>query len=217
MNLDLFESLQPVVGTREKLGEAAVVLRGFALPYVDEVLTALQQIEQQAPFRHMLTPGGFTMSAALTSCGTLGWISDRQGYRYGPGDPASGLAWPPMPSCFQRLAAAAAGAAGYPGFVPDACLINRYTVGARMSLHQDKNERDLRQPVVSVSLGIPAIFQFGGLQRQDKAQRTALMHGDVVVWGGVDRLRYHGILALKPAHHAVLGEQRINITFRKAG
>lgn len=215
MELDLFES--PLAGRREALGEQAYVLHGFALPYVTEVLPALDAIQQTAPFRHMVTPGGFTMSVALTNCGTLGWTSDRHGYRYTTQDPESGQSWPQMPDVFLRLAREAAAAAGFADFMPDACLVNRYLPGARLSLHQDKNEKDLSAPIVSVSLGIPAVFLFGGHTRNGKTQRVLLLHGDVVVWGGVDRLRYHGVMPLKEANHPLLGAQRINFTFRKAG
>jgi alkylated DNA repair protein (DNA oxidative demethylase) len=157
------------------------------------------------------------MSVAMTNAGPLGWVSDRRGYRYDPIDPDSGRPWPPMPAVFLQLADAAAAHAGFTGFVPDACLLNRYEAGARLSLHQDRDERDLGQPIVSVSLGIPAVFLFGGLQRADRPQRVPLAHGDVVVWGGPARLRYHGVLPLKPHHHPLLGETRINLTFRRAG
>ena len=194
-----------------------MVLPGFALPYEDKLLPALAQVEQSSPFRHMVTPGGFTMSVALTNCGALGWTTDRRGYRYCAEDPATNKPWPPMPETSLALAAKAAGAAGFDDFVPDACLINRYVPGARLSLHQDKDEADYGHPIVSVSLGIPAIFLFGGNKRADKPARIPLFHGDVVVWGGTDRLRHHGILPIKPAHHPRLGEQRINLTLRKAG
>jgi alkylated DNA repair protein (DNA oxidative demethylase) len=157
------------------------------------------------------------MSLAMTNCGRLGWISDRRGYRYGELDPETGRPWPPMPAVFERLAQAAAAEAGYEGFVPDACLVNRYEPGTRLSLHQDKDERDYGAPIVSVSLGMPATFLFGGLARGDKAARVPLGHGDVVVWGGPDRLRYHGVLPLEDRPHALLGSRRINLTFRKAG
>lgn len=215
MEADLFESA--LAGTREALGAQACVLRGFALPYVEELLPALETVRNMAPFRHMVTPGGFTMSVALTSCGELGWTTDRRGYRYTGHDPQSGDPWPPMPEVFLRLARDAASAAGFDDFRPDACLVNRYLPGARLSLHQDKDEKDLGAPIVSVSLGIPAVFLFGGNARSDKTRRVPLFHGDVAVWGGVDRLRYHGIMPLKETHHPLLGAQRINLTFRKAG
>ena len=215
MNLDLFDSAN-LQGT-EALGRHACVLRGYALPFIDGILPALATIEAQAPFRHMQTPGGHTMSVALTNCGQLGWVTDRKGYRYSELDPLSGRAWPAMPDIFKRLAQDAAVAAGLPEFKPDACLMNCYLPGSKMSLHQDKNEKDLTASIVSVSLGIPAVFQFGGHRRSDKAVRVPLFHGDVVVWGGEDRMRFHGILPIKPAEHPLLGARRINFTFRQAG
>jgi alkylated DNA repair protein (DNA oxidative demethylase) len=215
MNSDLFEN-QTMALRLEQLGPQAYVLRAGALPYVAELLPAIDAIQQAAPFRHLLTPGGLKMSVALTNCGALGWISDRRGYRYIRQDPQTDRDWPAMPGVFMRLAQDAAAQAGFTGFEPDACLINRYVPGTRLSLHQDKDERDYSAPIVSVSLGLPVTFLFGGLQRTDKAARIPLLHGDVVVWGGVDRLRYHGILPLKPGCHPVLGEQRINFTFRRA-
>jgi len=164
----------------------------------------------------MVTPGGYRMSVAMTNCGTLGWVTDRTGCRYDGIDPESGTPWPNMPELLFRLATTAAAEAGFAKFVPDACLINRYEIGARLSLHQDKDEKDFTQPIVSVSLGIPAVFLFGGLKRTDKTTRVQLTHGDIVVWGGPARLRYHGVLALKEDHHPLLGAYRINLTFRKA-
>ena len=218
MTFDLFgeEDLQQPARI-ERIGAQAFVLRGFALPWVEALLSALEGVLQQSPFRHMQTPGGFTMSARLSSCGDLGWTSDGHGYRYSPVDPVSATPWPHMPEAFFDIAAGAASAAGFAGFVPDAGLINTYSPGAKMSLHQDKNERCYDAPIVSISLGLPAVFQFGGFQRSDPAQRISLFHGDVVVWGGVDRLRFHGVLPIKPGNHPELGEQRINITLRKAG
>ncbi|RMR35469.1 Alpha-ketoglutarate-dependent dioxygenase AlkB [Pseudomonas syringae pv. coriandricola] len=215
--LDLFADQTPQPRRDEQIGPGSWLFSGFALPAMPTLLLALEQTLGPSPFRHMLTPGGLSMSAALSSCGPLGWITDRHGYRYSDVDPQTGQPWPAMPDAFMQLAQSAALAAGYRGFVPDACLINRYIPGAKMSLHQDKNEHDHRWPVVSVSLGIPAIFQFGGMQRSDKTRRISLFHGDVVVWGGEDRLRFHGILPIKQAEHPLLGEQRINLTFRKAG
>lgn len=213
--LDLFDDAMP--GERQRMGTNTLVLRGFALPCVDALLWAIDDIDTRSPFRHMLTPGGLTMSVALTNCGTLGWTSDRHGYRYSRVDPGHGQPWPAMPAVFSQLAREAAAAAGFSGFEPDACLINRYLPGSRLSLHQDKNERDFSAPVVSVSLGMSAVFLFGGLARTDKAFRVPLHHGDVAVWGGEDRLRYHGILPLAGPPHERLGSQRINFTFRKAG
>jgi alkylated DNA repair protein (DNA oxidative demethylase) len=146
----------------------------------------------------------------------LSWVSDRRGYRYAERDPASGQPWPAMPTAFMQLAQAAAQQAGFAPFAPDACLINRYAVGARMSLHQDRDERDLAAPIVSVSLGLPAVFLWGGATRAGRALRVPLRHGDVVVWGGVDRLRFHGVLPVAPGEHPATGECRINLTLRKA-
>ena len=198
------------------MADGAVLLRGFAGRFEKDLLPALREIVAQAPFRHMSTPGGHQMSVAMTNCGTAGWVTDGTGYRYDAVDPDSGERWPAMPAVFRELAAEAAEEAGFAGFSPDACLINRYVPGARMSLHQDKDELDFGAPIVSVSLGIPAIFLFGGLKRSDKPQRFRLTHGDVVVWGGPSRLFFHGIALLADAEHAVLGGQRINLTFRKA-
>ena len=214
---DLFASLPAVAREDEPLGEGAVVLRGFALADEVPLLRAIEAIATQAPFRHLLTPGGLRMSVAMTNAGSLGWISDRRGYRYESLDPRGGRPWPPMPEVFQRLATAAASRAGFAGFAPDACLVNRYAPGTRLSLHQDRDERDYNHPIVSVSLGIPAVFLFGGPRRTDPVRRVPLVHGDVVVWGGPARLHHHGVLALKPGQHAMLGEARINLTFRRAG
>jgi DNA oxidative demethylase len=206
-----------IAGARESLGARAVVLRDFALSYVDELSPALEAVTDASPFRYMVTPGGFTMSVALTNCGALGWTTDRRGYRYTGTDPFTGKQWPSMPDVFVRLARAAASAAGFDRFEPDACLVNRYVPGSRLSLHQDKNERDFEAPIVSVSLGIRAIFLFGGISRNDRPAQVPLFHGDVVVWGGADRMRYHGVMPLKNDRHSFLGEQRINLTFRQAG
>ncbi len=215
MSADLFENH----GEKriEALGPGTALLHGYALDAVQTLLAGLQQITARATFRHMQVPGGRTMSVAMSNCGALGWVSDASGYRYAATDPLGGGPWPALPEAFSALAQQAAGLAGFPGFVPDACLINRYEVGARLSLHQDRNERDFSAPVVSVSLGLPAVFLLGGAQRADKVRRLPLRHGDVLVWGGADRLRYHGVLPLKAGCHGVLGERRINLTFRKAG
>jgi alkylated DNA repair protein (DNA oxidative demethylase) len=201
---------------KEAIADGAVLLRGFALRAETEVLTALAEVIRVAPFRHMVTPGGFRMSVAMTNCGAAGWVTDRTGYRYDPVDPVSGLRWPSMPAAFLTLASGAAAEAQFPGFVPDACLINRYEPGARLSLHQDRNERDYAAPIVSVSLGLPAAFLFGGLKRADGTRRVPLQHGDVVVWGGPARLAFHGVAPLADGEHPVLGRQRINLTFRRA-
>jgi alkylated DNA repair protein (DNA oxidative demethylase) len=198
------------------MAEGAVLLRGFVGRFESDLIAALRDIVAQAPFRHMSTPGGHQMSVAMTNCGDAGWVTDRTGSRYDGTDPDSGEKWPAMPSAFRELAGEAAVEAGFRGFAPDACLINRYEPGARMSLHQDKDEQDFGAPIVSVSLGIPAIFLFGGLKRSDKPQKFRLTHGDVVVWGGPSRLFFHGVAPLADGEHAVLGRQRVNLTFRKA-
>ncbi|HSS84652.1 MAG TPA: DNA oxidative demethylase AlkB [Reyranella sp.] len=196
--------------------DGAVLLRGRALPVERALLAAIDRIAAQAPFRRMVTPGGFQMSVAMTNCGSVGWVTDRTGYRYDSRDPDSGAPWPAMPDVFLALAREVAEDAGFTGFVPDACLINCYEPGARLSLHQDKDERDYAHPVVSVSLGLPATFQFGGLKRNDRPLKVPLHHGDVVVWGGAARLVFHGVLALKEGEHPALGRRRVNLTFRKA-
>src|SRR5262245_37084754 len=213
---DLFGPIAPLEPRTEPIAEGAVLLRGAALSFEQDLLAALKDIAAISPFRHMITPGGYWMSVAITNCGAAGWVTDRTGYRYDPIDPETINTWPPMPGCFLELAAAAAAKAGYPDFRPDACLINRYQPGARLSLHQDKNERDFANPIVSVSLGLPATFLFGGLKRNDPVKKFALRHGDVAVWGGPSRLCYHGVLELKDGQHASVGRVRINLTFRTA-
>ena len=215
MTLDLFADADTVPLEDEVLEPGAVVLRGFARCRDSALAQAIAAVAAQAPFRHLVTPGGFRMSVAMTNCGRLGWVSDRRGYRYDPADPESGRLWPEMPEAFTTLARAAADRAGFPGFAPDACLMNRYTPGARLSLHQDRDERDLRAPIVSVSLGLPAVFLWGGERRADPARRIPLQHGDIVVWGGPARLHHHGVLALKDGEHPFAGAARINLTFRK--
>lgn len=213
---DLFDSIEPTGPRREDMAEGAVLLRGSALPFETELLAALRDITARAPFRHMVTPGGHTMSVAMTNCGAAGWVTDRSGYRYDRRDPATGNPWPALPASFLALAIAAATDAGYPGFRPDACLINSYEPGTRLSLHQDRNERDFAHPIVSVSLGLPAMFQFGGPMRGDPVRTFALRHGDVAVWGGSSRLFFHGVRELKEGHHDTFGRVRINLTFRGA-
>lgn len=212
---DLLSSLEPVRAV-ERLSEAAVVLRGFARDMAARLVAEVDGITAVAPFRNMMTPGGFRMSVGMTNCGRAGWVTDRKGYRYEQIDPTSGAPWPAMPEAFRFLAESAAAAAGYPGFEPDACLINRYEPGTRLSLHRDENERDLAAPIVSVSLGLPAIFLFGGNRRGDRPRRILLESGDIVVWGGPDRLVYHGIAPLAEGDDPLTGNRRINLTFRKA-
>jgi alkylated DNA repair protein (DNA oxidative demethylase) len=218
MTSDLFEFEERAQcrAWREALCDGAVVLRRFVLPDEAAISAALHGVINKAPFRHMITPGGFRMSVAMTNCGSCGWVTDRNGYRYGAIDPESGKPWPRMPALFLKLAQNAAAKAGFKDFEPDACLVNRYEPGARLSLHQDKDEQDFSAPIVSVSLGIPAVFLWGGLRRADKPVRVQLVHGDVMVWGGPSRLRYHGVLPLKEGNHPLMGNSRINLTFRKA-
>jgi len=211
--LDLFADEQP---WQEPLAPGAVVLRRLAVAGAATLLHDIEAVAALSPFRHMVTPGGYTMSVAMTSCGGLGWTTNDRGYLYSPVDPVTHRPWPPIPEAFHALCHEAAIAAGFPDFQPDACLINRYAPGAKLSLHQDKDEPNLRAPIVSVSLGLPAIFQFGGLQRNDPLKRLMLEHGDVVGWGGESRLFYHGIQPLKPGQHPLTGEYRYNLTFRQA-
>jgi alkylated DNA repair protein (DNA oxidative demethylase) len=217
MTRDLFGALDPTPPERVELCEGAVVLRGFALADEAALAAGVRAVAAAAPFRHMVTPGGFRMSVAMTNCGALGWVSSAAGYRYAPTDPDSGARWPEMPEAFATLATRAAAAAGFLGFMPDACLVNRYEPGARLTAHQDRDERDFGAPIVSVSLGVPATFLFGGLARKARPDRVPLEHCDVVVWGGPARLRYHGVAALKEARHAFAGAARINLTLRRAG
>ena len=197
------------------LAPGAFLLRNFAALQADALIASIQTIAAAAPFRHMVTPGGFTMSVAMTNCGDAGWVTDRSGYRYTTTDPETGKPWPDLPPIFTTLASRAATEAGFPNFKPDACLINRYLPGARMSLHQDRNEKFLEAPVVSVSLGLPATFLWGGQSRSDRPQRISLHHTDIIVWGGPARLTFHGIAPLKAGTHPALGSQRLNLTFRK--
>lgn len=214
MQRDLFE-LRPE-HARSVLAPGAVWLGGFARQRERELLTGIAAVTAAAPFRRMVTPGGRSMSVAMSNCGTSGWVTDARGYRYQAQDPLSDRAWPAMPVAFAELATRAAAAAGYAHFEPDACLVNRYEPGARMTLHQDANERDFAQPIVSVSLGLPAVFLFGGAERGDKTQRVPLAHGDVVVWGGATRRFFHGVLPVKEGVHPLLGRCRVNLTFRRA-
>ncbi|MBW7472549.1 DNA oxidative demethylase AlkB [Marinobacter sp. F4218] len=215
MIADLFDDL-PGEPRSEAIVDGAVVLRQFAREKAEALLAAIDRVTASAPLRHMQTPGGHTMSVAMSCCGDQGWVTDTRGYRYQPTDPLTGAPWPSMPGVFERLARDAAEAAGYRDFCPDACLINRYEPGAKMGLHQDKDETDFEQPIVSVSLGLPQVFQFGGLKRNERPVNIPLAHGDVVVWGGPSRLRYHGVLRLKTGSHPLTGACRYNLTFRRA-
>ncbi len=214
--LDLVDRAESERAGTEQLAAGAVVLRRFASDHEAELLRLISNIASAAPFRRMFTPGRHQMSVAMTNCGSVGWVTDLRGYRYDPIDPESGLPWPPMPEAIRALAVAAADARGFAGFEPDACLINRYEPGTRLSLHQDRDERSLDAPVVSISLGLPAIFLFGGSERTQRPQRVRLVSGDVVVWGGPSRLAFHGVAPLEDGVHPATGACRINLTIRHA-
>ncbi len=216
MNLDLFGEDVASPSAPTEIAPGAYALPGFALLEADALWAGICETIQASPLRHLHTPGGMRMSVAMNNCGILGWVSDATGYRYQRTDPLTRAPWPPMPDAFKTLAASAAEHAGYPAFQPDACLLNRYAPGARMSLHQDKNERDYSAPIVSVSLGLPAVFELGGLERGDPVQRISLRHGDVLVWGGPARLRFHGVRPVEHGTHPLTGGFRFNLTFRKA-
>ncbi|MFD1798180.1 DNA oxidative demethylase AlkB [Paracoccus aurantiacus] len=216
MTSDLFAGLEPKQSAQENMAKGAILLRGQAVARADDLLAAIGKVSAASPFRNMVTPGGHVMSVAMTNCGQAGWVTDRSGYRYDGIDPQTGQLLPEMPESLLTVATEAATKAGYPDFRPDACLINRYEPGARLSLHQDRNERDMANPIVSVSLGLPATFQFGGLKRNDPVKKYALLHGDVAVWGGPSRLCYHGVMMLKDGEHPVVGRMRLNLTFRGA-
>lgn len=215
-SMNLFEAPEHCVQDASPVGDGAYLFKGQACAEANALLNGVQEITAMAPLRHMQTPGGFTMSVAMSNAGRYGWVSDRAGYRYSPLDPLSGKPWPTIPAAFMHLAQRAASLAGYADFCPDVCLINEYAIGAKMSLHQDRDEQDFAAPIVSVSLGLSAVFLFGGLNRSDKTQKILLEHCDVLVFGGASRLRFHGVLPLKAGYHAKTGEKRINLTFRKA-
>ncbi|CAN5404293.1 DNA oxidative demethylase AlkB [soil metagenome] len=215
MMRDLFDGVAENEPRDIEIAPGAMLLAGFARSFETQLIEAVQSVVARAPFRHQVTPGGHRMSVAMTNTGSAGWVTDRSGYRYDAIDPDSGQPWPPMPEVFAEIAAQAAAKAGFANFGPEACLVNRYEPGAKMSLHQDKDELDFNAPIVSVSLGLPATFLFGGLNRSDKTARYRLTHCDVVVWGGPARLAYHGVMPLPEGEHPLLGRQRINLTFRK--
>lgn len=196
------------------LDPGAVLLRGFAREDAARLLAGVVLVEKATPFRNFGTPGGRRMSVAMTNCGDLGWVSDRSGYRYAPADPVRGERWPAMPAAFQDVARRAASAAGFGKFEPEACLINRYEPGARLTLHQDRDEETLAAPIVSVSLGLPANFLWGGATRSAQIRRIALFHGDVVVWGGPSRLHFHGVDPMVSGIHPLTGDLRYNLSFR---
>jgi alkylated DNA repair protein (DNA oxidative demethylase) len=207
--------MHPESPSRERLEEGAVLLRGFVAEKAPLLIEEVARVAEVAPFRHLVTPGGYTMSVAMTNCGRVGWVSDRSGYRYDAVDPDTGVLWPAMPQTFLEIAAQAAAAAGFAHYDPDACLINRYVVGAKLSLHQDRDENDAWAPIVSVSLGLPAVFLWGGKRRSDRVRRLRLHNGDVVVWGGPARFVYHGVAPLSDGHNPLTGATRLNLTFRK--
>jgi DNA oxidative demethylase len=216
--VDLFDDLPlPTEDLQTALAPGALLMRGFGRAGDVDILQAVESVIAQAPLRHLQTPGGYTMSIQTTRCGSMGWVSEPGGYRYAASNPGTQQPWPTMPPCLLDFAVRAATEAGYPDFVPDSCMINQYLPGTKLGLHQDRDERDLRAPVVSLSLGLPAIFLFGGLQRAGKTQRYRLAHGDVVVWGGPSRLAFHGVLPVAEGDHALLGRRRVNVTFRKVG
>lgn len=198
----------------QALGEGITLLRGFA--DTATLMPLIASIAARAPFRHLVTPGGQAMSVAMTNCGPVGWISDARGYRYSPRDPLTDRDWPPMPAAFLKLSLDAASRGGFPAFEPDACLINRYTEGARLTAHRDADEQDFAQPIVSVSIGLPASFAFYGLARGGNGRSVALRDGDVLVWGGRSRLVYHAVRPIKAGHHPLTGNLRYNLTFRHA-
>ncbi|THJ30850.1 DNA oxidative demethylase AlkB [Lampropedia aestuarii] len=201
---------------RVALGPQAVVLRQKASPLAAELVARIEDVLQHSPLYQMATPGGKPLSVRTTSCGTHGWSSDPTGYSYVRHHPLTDQAWPEIPAAWSALATEAAQEAGFAQFAPDTCLINQYGLDSKMALHQDRSEQDLRQPVVSISLGMSALFLWGGMQRSDKPAHVLLHHGDMVVWGGVDRLRFHGIKHLTGAPHPQLGAMRYNLTLRRA-
>jgi DNA oxidative demethylase len=213
--MDSLFDLEPAPPSREPLEEGAVLLRAFAAADAAQLMEEVARVAATAPFRHLVTPSGHTMSVAMTNCGRVGWVSSRSGYRYDPIDPESGAPWPDLPAAFRDLAVRAAAEGGFADYDPDACLMNRYVPGAKLSLHQDRDEEDAWAPIVSVSLGLPAVFLWGGQRRGDPVRRLRLESGDVVVWGGPARFVYHGVAPLKDGEHALTGPVRINLTFRK--
>jgi DNA oxidative demethylase len=211
---DLFAN-EPAPRANEPLEAGAAILRGFAAAAAPALLAEVERVAAAAPFRHLVTPGGYTMSVGMTNCGRVGWVSNRSGYRYDPVDPDTGAPWPALPETFLRLAVDAAAEVGFPNYDPDACLINRYVPGSKLGLHQDRDEKDAWAPIVSVSLGLPAVFLWGGKRRAGPVRRLRLESGDVAVWGGPARFVYHGVAPLKDGHHPLTGAVRINLTFRK--
>jgi len=199
-----------------ELAPGALLLRGAAEACATDLLSQIEGVIMVSPLRTVVTPMGKSMSVEMTNCGDVGWVSDRTGYRYETIDPLTNLSWPAIPALFAQLANGVAEQAGFPEFHPDACLINRYAMGSKMGLHQDRDEQDFAQPIVSVSLGLPITFNFGGGTRTSPTTKTELRHGDVVVFGGQSRLAFHGVGTLRRGQHSLTGPYRFNLTFRRA-
>lgn len=199
-----------------EIAPGATLLRGAVENCASELLGQIEGVITVSPLRTVITPMGKSMSVEMTNCGDVGWVSDRTGYRYETIDPLTSSSWPAMPALFAEIANGAAAQAGFPDFHADACLINRYAIGSKMGLHQDRDEQDFTQPIVSVSLGLPITFNLGGNLRSAPTAKTELRHGDVVVFGGPSRLAYHGVGTLRRGHHFLTGPYRFNLTFRQA-
>jgi alkylated DNA repair protein (DNA oxidative demethylase) len=208
--MSLFAQL-PVEPTHEEVHPGAVLMRGLALAEDREFLAAVDGIAAAAPLHQAYTPAGQRMSIMVTDCGDSRAFANR----WTANNPGSPRHWPPMPEVLREFAVYAASRAGFPRFRPDACHINRYQAGNKLGLHQDRHECDLTQPIVSVSFGLQCTFLFGGFERTSPARHILLEHGDVFVWGGPSRMRFHGVQPLKPGSHLLTGPYRINLTFRK--
>ncbi len=194
----------------------AVLFKAALKPVASSLLEEIRTISGANPFRQRKTPGGQLMSAAMTNCGAWGWVTDADGYRYSDIEPETGRTWLPIPAVWIQWVNLFCQRAGLGTFNPDACLINRYAPGAGMGLHQDKDEKDLAIPIVSFSLGAPVLFRWGGLNRQEPVSEFLLEHGDVLVWGGADRMRFHGVKKLRRYQHPLTGHYRYNLTFRQS-
>ncbi|MBM3816620.1 MAG: DNA oxidative demethylase AlkB [Actinobacteria bacterium] len=197
-----------------EVAPGVVLFRGAVESAAEALLSEIEQIVAVSPLRRVMTPMGKPMSVEMTNCGSVGWVSDRMGYRYESIDPVTNQPWPTMPALFADAATEFASLAGYRDFVPDVCLINRYSPGSKMGLHQDRDENDFSQPIVSVSLGLPITFKIGGQRRTDPTVSTKLQHGDVVVFGGPARLAFHGVGTLRRGTHPLTGANRYNLTIR---
>jgi len=197
--------------THEEIFPGAVLMRSLALPQDNEFFTAAEAIIAARPLHHTTTPSGLPMGVMVTDCGDSRAFANR----WDTANPERMRLWPPMPPLLRDFAIRCAVRSGFPQFRPDACHINRYQAGTKLGLHQDRHECDWTQPIVSLSFGLECIFLLGGLQRTDKPRRILLEHGDVIVWGGPSRMRFHGVQPLKPGHHPLTGPYRYNLTFRK--